>query len=413
MPQFGDHYALPEPPKASTMGSDGVPNIPYSRSEERQVSDLLKHNLGPEFVSKRPSPGGRSVHYLEGWKVFNLANEIFGFNGWRSQIMKLEVDYCDQNPETKRWDVGVYAIVRVHLKDGTYREDTGSGNVENCPKRDMALNKSRKEAVTDACKRAMRQFGPSLGNCLYDSDYLSKLRTVRSAKYSFDENNLIRKPEFVIKRDIKQEQVTAGSTAFPSTTSNTSTTSHKHQPPAPAAVPAPPAPAPPSVSLHGNSNASSNRSKAVSIEAMCEGIDYSFDDDDLNLDSLVPQLKNGRNASPSISPEDFDDDIPISAEAMEDDGSPIPVGFFKASVAADINKGSPISQNAAFDINIQSPSIKRTLEHNKSVPVARSRIPMHPKSTNIPPSPLSKPLVNPVKPEITTPVAKKHKTNEN
>ncbi|AOW06541.1 YALI0F02431p [Yarrowia lipolytica CLIB122] len=407
MPQFGDHYALPDPPKAITTGSGGAPNIPYSRSEERQVSDLLKHNLGPEFVSKRPSPGGRSVHYLEGWKVFNLANEIFGFNGWRSQIIKLEVDYCDQNPDTKRWDVGVYAIVRVHLKDGTYREDTGSGNVENCPKRDMALNKSRKEAVTDAFKRAMRQFGPSLGNCLYDSEYLSKLKTVRSAKYTFDENNLIRKPEFVIKRDIKQEQATAANITA---STSTSTTSHNQDPPAPAPAPAPPAP---SVSLHGHSNTSSNRSKAVSIEAMCEGIDYSFDDDDLDLDSLVPQLKAGRNPSPSISAEDFDEDLPISAEAMEEDGSPIPVGFFKASVAADINKGSPISQNAAFDINIQSPSIKRTLEHNRSVPIAKPRPPMHPKSTNIPPSPLSKPLVNPVKPEFTTPVAKKHKINEN
>lgn len=146
---------------------------------------------------------------------------------------------------------------------------------------------------------------------------------------------------------------------------------------------------------------------------MCEGIDYSFDDDDLDLDSLVPQLKAGRNPSPSISPEDFDEDMPISAEAMDEDGSPIPVGFFKASVAADINKGSPIAQNAAFDINAQSPSIKRTLEHNRSMPVAKPRVPMLPKSTNIPPSPLSKPLVNSVKPEFTTPVAKKHKTNEN
>lgn len=409
MPQFGDHYALPEAPKAITTGSGGAPNIPYSRAEERQVSDLLKHNLGPEFISKRPSPGGRSVHYLEGWKVFNLANEIFGFNGWRSEIMKLEVDYCDRNPESKRWDVGVYAIVRVHLKDGTYREDTGSGNVENCPKRDMALNKSRKEAVTDAFKRAMRQFGPSLGNCLYDSEYLNKLKTVRSAKYSFDENNLIRKPEFVIKRDIKHEAAVATSATTTVATSAPATTAPTPVRPAPAAPAPVPSPSP-SISLHGNSNASNNRSKAVSIEAMCEGIDYSFDDDDIDLDDL---LAPKANPTPAINPEDFDDmDFPISAEAMEEDGSPIPVGFFKASVAADINKGSPVAQDAAFDINIQSPSIKRTLEHNRSVPVARPRVPMYPKSNNIPPSPLSK-TVEGAKPEFTTPVAKKHKTNEN
>lgn len=394
MPQFGDHYALPEPPKPS---SPGAKTSPYSRSEERQVADLLKHNLGPEFISKRPSPGGRSVHYLEGWKVFNLANEIFGFNGWRSEIRKLEVDYCDKNPDTKRWDVGVVAIVRVHLKDGTFREDTGSGNMENCPKRDMALNKSRKEAVTDAFKRAMRQFGPSLGNCLYDSEYLSKLKSVKMAKYTLDEGKLIRKPEFVIKKNIKEEepvrpsppQMAAPSVAAPQAVAS--------KPIVLASAPVMAAPKAPNTV----------NDKAVSIEAMCEGVEYSFDDDDLDLDDLVPQLRASRTSTPPV-----DEAKVTQPSAVE--SQPTPVGFYKASVATDINKGSPVAREAVFDINIQSPSMKRTLEHNRSVPVSKPgvRAPMYAKSTNIPASPLAKIPAQDLKSEATTPVAKKHKAVE-
>jgi hypothetical protein len=58
----------------------------------------------------------------------------------------------------------------VVLRDGTYREDVGFGKVQNCftGKAD-ALENAKKEAVTDALKRAMRQFGSLMGNCLYDT----------------------------------------------------------------------------------------------------------------------------------------------------------------------------------------------------------------------------------------------------
>ena len=36
----------------------------------------------------------------------------------------------------------------------------------------MSIEKARKEAVTDALKRALKSFGNILGNCLNDKDYL-------------------------------------------------------------------------------------------------------------------------------------------------------------------------------------------------------------------------------------------------
>lgn len=54
----------------------------------------LEKQLGPEYVSTRVGPaGGGKLTYIEGWKAINLANEVFGFDGWASSITSLTVDY--------------------------------------------------------------------------------------------------------------------------------------------------------------------------------------------------------------------------------------------------------------------------------------------------------------------------------
>eukprot|EP01098_Paradermamoeba_levis_P004744 TRINITY_DN2021_c0_g1_i2.p1 TRINITY_DN2021_c0_g1~~TRINITY_DN2021_c0_g1_i2.p1 ORF type:complete len:337 (-),score=98.49 TRINITY_DN2021_c0_g1_i2:182-1192(-) len=70
------------------------------------------------------------------------------------------------------------------LKDGTFHEDVGYGCAEN-PKKATAIEFAKKEAVSDARKRALRIFGSSLGNCLYDKEHLKKIKTTRE-----DENFL-------------------------------------------------------------------------------------------------------------------------------------------------------------------------------------------------------------------------------
>ncbi len=47
---------------------------------------------------------------------------------------------------------------------------------ENVRSKGAALDKARKEAVTDAIKRALRIFGNHLGNCCYDKDYLRSIK---------------------------------------------------------------------------------------------------------------------------------------------------------------------------------------------------------------------------------------------
>ena len=161
----------------------------------------LNQKLGPEYISQRPGPaGGPKLTYAEGWKIINLANEVFGFNGWSSSVVTLTTDFIEFNEETRRYTVGTTAIMRVTLRDGTFHEDVGYGMLENSKSKGQALDKvcmqhsgilthtqvlelaylqCKKEAVTDGLKRALRNFGNLLGNCLYDKSYTQEVIKIK------------------------------------------------------------------------------------------------------------------------------------------------------------------------------------------------------------------------------------------
>ncbi|KPV75580.1 uncharacterized protein RHOBADRAFT_14536 [Rhodotorula graminis WP1] len=154
----------------------------HTQDRTAKLQSLLQKTLGPDQVANRPGGGGTKLSYLEGWRAINLANEIFGYNGWYTDIKYLEADFIDWSPESQRWSIGVTAIVRVRLQDGASHEDVGYGKLENSKSKADALDKCKKEAVTDALKRALRHFGKLLGNCLYDKNYLEGLSKMKASK---------------------------------------------------------------------------------------------------------------------------------------------------------------------------------------------------------------------------------------
>ncbi|KAH9922507.1 recombination protein Rad52 [Fomitopsis serialis] len=153
--------------------------VDLSDESAKKIATLqakLNRKLGPEYISQRPGPGGGpKLTYAEGWKIINLANEVFGFNGWSSSVINLTTDFIDQNEQSQRYSVGVTAVVRITLRDGAFHEDVGYGLLENSKSKGAALDKCKKEAVTDAVKRALRNFGNLLGNCLYDKSYTQEV----------------------------------------------------------------------------------------------------------------------------------------------------------------------------------------------------------------------------------------------
>ncbi|KAG8764927.1 DNA repair protein rad52 [Ceratobasidium sp. 428] len=156
----------------------------------------LNKKLGPEFLSQRPGPGGGpKLTYAEGWKIINLANEVFGFNGWSSSVLSITTDYIDYSESTQRYNVGVSAVIRVTLRDGAFHEDVGFGALENTRSKAAALDKCKKEAVTDGIKRTLRNFGNVLGNCLYDKQYVSEITKVKAPIIKLDKDALHRRPD--------------------------------------------------------------------------------------------------------------------------------------------------------------------------------------------------------------------------
>ncbi|KAJ1949381.1 DNA repair protein rad52 [Linderina macrospora] len=153
-------------------------HVPYTPEEFSKIQLSLGKKLGPEHISTRRGAGNTKLSYVEGWRVISIANEVFGFNGWNTKMLNMTVDFMDINPENGHYSIGVSCTMRVTLKDGTSKEDIGYGMIENVKSKAMAFEKVKKEAVTDALKRAMRQFGNVLGNCVYDKDYLKNVTLI-------------------------------------------------------------------------------------------------------------------------------------------------------------------------------------------------------------------------------------------
>lgn len=159
--------------RARSFGSD-----PFSEDEERNIRQKLDIGLSRDETQQRPGPGGVRLTYIEGWRVIHDANQIFGFNGWSSTIMALDVRYVDE--VQGRFSACVSATVRITLRDGCTREDRGGGVADNMRSKGDAILKAEKEAVTDATKRALKNFGLRLGLSLYDRQHVRDMNRPQS-----------------------------------------------------------------------------------------------------------------------------------------------------------------------------------------------------------------------------------------
>lgn len=214
-----DHTANPARPGDQHSSSGGkvtanlfdpvVPQISaYTAQEIATLQARLEKQLGPEYISNRAGPGNQKVHYLAAEKCIQLANEVFGFNGWSSQIMDIQVDFVDENPATLKVSLGLSVVVRVTLRDGTFHEDIGYGHMDNAKGKAAAFEKAKKEGTTDGLKRALKNFGNVLGNCLYDKDYLKNVTKMKVGGTKFEPDKLHRHSTFApVKREPVAKQV--------------------------------------------------------------------------------------------------------------------------------------------------------------------------------------------------------------
>lgn len=137
------------------------------------VRRLLEAKLPAEYLSTRVGAGKARFTYVESWRAIEIANSIFGFDGWSSSVVDITPDFVEE--VAGKFKCGVTAIVRVTLKNGSFHEDVGFGMSENRCK-GSAIENAKKEAVSDARKRALRVYGNALGNSVYDRDYIDSVK---------------------------------------------------------------------------------------------------------------------------------------------------------------------------------------------------------------------------------------------
>ncbi|CAO3574994.1 unnamed protein product [Mortierella alpina] len=166
----------------------------FTLEERSRLNTDLRKYLAPEFIATRSGPGRSTLTYIEGWRIKNLANSLFGFDGWSSTITNVTVDFLDVDADGKVY-VGVSVMVKVMLKDGTFHEDIGYGSSENQKSKASSFEKAKKEATTDGLKRALTSFGNLLGTCLYDKNYCKHLSMQRTDRPKFDSKDYYYPPE--------------------------------------------------------------------------------------------------------------------------------------------------------------------------------------------------------------------------
>src|SRR3984893_5509344 len=148
-----------------------------------QQKAALTAPLDAEHVKERDQ-AGRTLSYIEGWRVIEEANRIFGFDGWTRQTVDLKL--VAEHPRkigkapNQRDGFGVSYICKVQvtvLAGATQvtREGIGAGHGIDS---DLGLaNESAiKEAETDAMKRALMTFGNQFGLALYDKEQTNVIR---------------------------------------------------------------------------------------------------------------------------------------------------------------------------------------------------------------------------------------------
>ncbi len=144
-------------------------------SEEQRA--MLAAALDPAYVKTRRGPKGRTLSYVEGWRVIAEANRIFGFEGWDLTIEEVRLLREGEGLDgdgNKVWTTAYMAKVRVTVWAGeteVVHEGLGFGDgAAPLGRPGEAHEGALKEAETDAMKRAFRYFGSSMGLDLYDKD---------------------------------------------------------------------------------------------------------------------------------------------------------------------------------------------------------------------------------------------------
>jgi len=162
---------------------------------------LLNYPLDGSRV-KTLEKAGRKFSYLPTFDIINTLNLIFGYDGWETQVKRLDMLSSTTN-QNGNHVVTFSAIVRLKVWDTAHkhfiiREDNGI-SVSVAKSMGEAIETASKSSVSDACKRCAKSFGNALGNPLYDPQQ-------RDVDYSNSNQLRENKQPQQIQQNYQQEQ---------------------------------------------------------------------------------------------------------------------------------------------------------------------------------------------------------------
>lgn len=139
-----------------------------SKEELQRIQDLCDDNISAELVSEREGPGKIKLSFIEGYRIIDRMNIIFGSTGWSNEMIELHEKFLDKEPDG-HYVCTYTSTQRVDIEGLNSHTGSGTGHGKS-RKKGEAIESAMKEAETDAIKRACIKFGKSLGLALYDKE---------------------------------------------------------------------------------------------------------------------------------------------------------------------------------------------------------------------------------------------------
>jgi len=153
---------------------------------DTNIIEALGKPIDPSRVQQRQGGGGKSLSYIASHDAIATANEVFGYGGWSTEVTDLTLlgEEDVKRDDRTGFRVGYRATVRVTIgppnAPACTFSDTGYGDsIEYTKSRITPHELASKEAVSDAVKRCLRNFGTQFGLSLYSEDGRAEVAAAR------------------------------------------------------------------------------------------------------------------------------------------------------------------------------------------------------------------------------------------
>lgn len=142
----------------------------FSTEQEEQLKQMLQQSRIKQRKGGWDKETGKNkmLSYISGDDAIATANRIFGFGRWGYKVTSRTHEVCK---DEKKGEIEYYTADVELMVAGSMFPFPGDGmGIVTAPYTVEIHEKARKEAVTDALKRALRHYGDQFGLSLYNED---------------------------------------------------------------------------------------------------------------------------------------------------------------------------------------------------------------------------------------------------